>query len=352
LASKALYSLSLRFIYRTICFTFNRKRRDINGNLIRRLLTDNALCANVREIEVLWAPNAKLPPGEGSKADLELLGQALPGMSGLNAFIWDAQYAILSWLLDILRSHLPKCKLYTFHPPSQDAALTLPRLRGFPCLFSLDVTLRDGQFAACREVEKLLDSSQLRDLTMDTSSLFHFPIGTQPMVAPLQLRSLELYSCLYHPWRPEISWSMLERLSMDSISWLPEVASQLTNLKSLHLNVEINDDRHFLTSFLRSCKRLEVLDLTGYAKHVQIGEESLWRHLGKTLVKLRFHENQRFMADHQWPNTTNEEIVMIASACPNLRSLGLNIEGNGVPARFSVYPVLGYEANIPYSLRR
>ncbi len=329
MTSKTLYSLSLRFIYRSISFTFNRNRRNINGVLIKRLLTDSDLCAKVREVEVLWAPNANLQPGEGSKVDLELLGQALPRMVGLNAFIWDAQYSIIPYLLDILRLHLPQCKLYAFHPPSQDSARTLPRLRGFPGLFSLDVALVAGQYAACHEIGELLNSTPLTDLAIDTSD--HFFNRTEPMLAPLRLRSLEMYS-LQHSWCPNISWSMLERLSMDNIFWLPRIASQLTNLKSLHLDIGKHYEYDFLISFLRTCGRLEVLDLTGYTQHVEI-EESLWRHLGKTLVKLRFREKRIFVDRRQTPNDAMKGLLTIARECPKLRSLGLEIEDNRAWAR-------------------
>lgn len=325
LTSRALYDLSQSFIYWTVSFTFNRNRRGINGRLVRRLLTDKVLSAKVREVEILWAPNAKLQPGEGSKEDIELLGKALPNFTRLRILVWDAQYPILSCLLDPLQSHHPECRLYTRHPAHQHAAKTLSRLqlRGSPCLYSLDVKIVAEQYQACRELANVLRSSSITDLAMDNPFGCPSESEKQPIPSPLQLRSLELYGCIDNTWRPATPWSMLERLAMDSISWLPEVASQLTNLKSLHLNIDSHATKHFLTSFLHSCQRLEVLDLTGFTRSLWTGGKSLWRHLGRTLVKLRLCEGRIFTPCG--PIFELGELEMIASECPKLRSLGLNI---------------------------
>jgi len=152
LTCKAFYDVSKIFIYRTVHFTFNRNRRTINGALIKRFLEDDSLSRKVRCVRINWAPNASLQSGEGSKEDLNLFGQALPKLVGLHTFIWDAQYPIVSWLSEILRLSHPECMMYIRHPLNQDAARTLPRLRGLRRLHALNASFAYGQLQAYKEL--------------------------------------------------------------------------------------------------------------------------------------------------------------------------------------------------------
>lgn len=275
---------------------------------------------------ILWAPNANLQRGEGSKKELEFLGKVIPNMVALDVFVWDAQYPIIPWFLEILKRHCSNLRLYIRHPYSETSAQALQRLHGLPCLFSLDVILASGQYLACKELDRLLDSCRLKDLCMDTS--FYCASEVRPVLEPLQLRSLEVHSCLNNTWRPAVEWPKLQRLSTDSISWIPEVASQLTNLSILQLQVEDKENGMFLPSFLRSCKGLKELDVSGFTSPVKDGGKSLWRHLGKTLLKLRFNETRADNRRDVRPSLVGGEIEMIASECPKLRSLGLEIRSS------------------------
>lgn len=336
LSSRSLYCLSKSFIYRVIHITFNRSRRDVNGRLITQLLADDDLSAKVREIRILWAPSAKLQPGEGSKEDLELLGRGLPKLVGLKTFIWDAQYPILSWLLETLQIHHPQCLLYTRHPASQDSALTLPRLYASPCLFSLDVTVTTGQFQAFKELQKVLTSApNLRDLSIASIFIdYHYSRYQEPGdpggPEPLHLRSLELCGAIFGLPRIPIAWSTLERLSLENALYLPKSMPNFAGLKSLRLrNVEGSGNTVLLAVVLQRCNKLEVLDLTGFITNIQIAEEDFWENAGKSLIKLRLHEEESLIRVGERALLSLKDMGRIAKYCRNLRSLGLDLECNG-----------------------
>ena len=331
ISSRSLYRLSRSLIYRVLHFTFNRSRRDVNGRLIKQLLADDVLSAKVREIRIHWAPSAKLPPGEGSKADLELLGQALPKLNGLRTFIWDAQYPILSWLLKALEREQPKCVLYIRHPPSQDSAQTLPRLCGSPCLFALAVTLTTGQFQAFKCLQNVIYSApNLRDLTI--VSTFNSPqissYQEQGQSEPLRLRSLELCGRIFDTFKLPVAWSMLARLSIESLSYLPGLIPDFSGLKSLQLRIRDSGETVLLGVILKGCKKLEVLDLTGCISSIRMAEEGFWESIGKTLIKLRLHEESALNRGERallYPTV----IGCVAIHCRELRSLGLDLECDG-----------------------
>lgn len=331
LSSRSLYRLSKSFIYRVIHFTFNRSRRDVNRRLIKQLLTDEDLSAKVREIRIIWAPSAKLQPGEGSKEDLELLGQALSKLTGLRSFIWDAQYPVLAWLLGTLQTSHPNCLLYTRHPASQNSAQTLWRLRASPCLFSLDVTITTGQFQAFRELQKVLNSApNLRDLTIASSfDMLKILHNEQRDPIPLELRSLELYGSPLEFWRLPVVWQKLERLSMDSISNFPDLASQFTGLKILRICLEEQQESAHLAEFLQKCTHLESLDLTGFTTYVQSSSQTFWQNVGKTLIKLRLHEDEKRNIVGDRPVLSMTDLARIAKYSRKLRSLGLDLQCNG-----------------------
>ena len=325
LSSRSLYHLSRSLIYRVVHFTFNRSRRDINGRLIKQLLADDDLSARVQEIRILWAPNATLQPGEGSKQEFELLAQALPKLHGLRTFIWDAQYPILSWLLEALQKEHPQCLLYIHHPSSHESARTLPRLCG-SCLFALDVELATGQFQAFKELQKVLYSTlSLRDLTINSplSPLYN----GQGKLEPLPLRSLELYGCAFDTVRLPVVWPILERLSFDRLSSVPGVIPDISGLKSLKLRIDGFDDSLLLGTILEGCKRLEVLDLSGRIS--SIAKVDLCELVGTTLIKLRLHEEDILNRVGENAALYSKVIGCIAEHCHNLRSLGLDLECNG-----------------------
>lgn len=348
LSSRSLYRLSRNLIYRVIHFTFNRSRRDINGRLIKQLLADDDLSAKVRGIRILWAPNANLQPKEGSKQDLELLGQALPRLHGLKTFIWDAQYPILSWLLEALRKYHPQCLLYIRHPSSQESAWTLPRLCG-SCLSALDVQLATGQFQAYMELQKVLYSTlTLRDLTITSpQSPFY---NRQGKSEPLRLRSLELYGCAFDTAQLPVVWPILERLSLDRISSLPGLIPDISGLKSLKLRIDRSSDSLLLGTILRRCKRLEVLDLSGC--NSSIAEVDLCELVGTSLIKLRLHEEDVMNRAEKHAAMYTTVMGRIAKHYHNLRSLGLDLVCNGkdwVSCKSSCHRMLRHQVNYVYS---
>ena len=332
LCSRTLYHLSRSLIYRDIHFTFNRSRRDINGRLIRQLLADHDLSNRVRQIRILWAPSAKLQPGEGSKKEFELLRQALPKLTGLRTFIWDAQYPILSWLLAALQRHHPKCRLYIRHPASQDSAQTLPRLRALPCLFSLDVTLIPGQFASRNELQKvLITAPALTDLTIASNfdGSHVLPIPKQGEPESLRLRSLELYGPGFDDFKLPVKWSMLERLSLDHMTSNLRSIPQFPELRSCKLRIRDSDDCAFMDLMLRRCKKLEALDLDGCHANPDLATKDFWEIVGKSLIKLRLHEGEAHLRTEESAILSSKILVLIANHCPNLRSLGFDLVCNG-----------------------
>lgn len=345
LSSRSLYHLSKSLIYRVLRFTFNRSRRDVNGRLIRRLLADDSLSPKVQEIRVLWGPSAKLQPGEGSKGDLELLGQALPNLTELKTFIWDAQYPILSWLLEALHTHRPHCLLYTRHPASQASAQTLPRLYASPSLVSLDATITAGQFLAFRELQRVLASTpNLRDLSIASALNSPSPQVSvyQEQEEPklLHLRSLELYGCIFGVFKLPIAWSMLERLSLDSLSYLPNSEPDFAGLKSLRLRTTSHSNLVPLVAALQDCKKLESLDLTGLTGIIHIANDDFWGNLGRTLTRLRLHEEEKRDAVSARHPLSVTDVGRIAKYCPKLRSLGLDLACSGQEWASFTFPVV------------
>ena len=261
-----------------------------------------------------------------------MLGQALPKLTGLKTFIWDAQYPILSWLLETLQIHHPLCLLYTRHPARQDSAQTLSRLCASPCLSSLDVTITSGQFQAFRELQKVLTSApNLRDLTIVSAfnSPHVSPYQEQGEPKPLHLRSLELYGRVFDIFKLPVVWPMLERLSLDSLSYLPSFVPDFAGLKSLRLRNGDSNNSDSLNIALQECKKLEILDLTGFVSSVQMAEEDFWEHAGKTLIKLRLHEDEMPDRVSVRPTLSVTDVGRIAKYCHKLRSLGLDLPCNG-----------------------
>jgi len=330
LTCKIFYNLSKNFIYKTVYFTFNRSRRITNGALVRRLLEDDDLSRKVRCVRIHWAPNASLQSGEGSKEDLALLGRALPKLFALHTFIWDAQYPIVSWLVDIVRSSHPECTVYIRHPPVQDATRTLSRLQDLPKLHALDASFLDGQFLAYKELRKLLTSSSIRDLTVTSPGdqiailqvLWKLP-------GPLHLRSLEINGIQIHLEELPIAWTRVESLAIHTDAGCLAGLPRFDELRSLELRLNISSDQLSFNQFVQSCQRLEVLVVTEYRNPARDWGLSQWRHLGKTLLKLKLHEEEMHDAVHHGQDLTvglsDSTMMLIATWCPRLRSLGIDL---------------------------
>lgn len=336
LCCKNLHDLARSLIYRVISILFTRKRRDTNGRLIQRLLMDSDLSTKVREIRILWAPSANLQHGEGRKKDLELLGKVLPKLTGLKTFVWDAQYPILEWLLHSLYANAPHCQLYTRVPARKDLVRTLSKLHDSPCLYSLDIALSPGDVNAfLRLREAIATSERLKDLAVIWERGSHsltWHRSLELLSTPLQLRSLELdgpmdFPGIEKPWQLSVAWPTLERFSCTNISFLPNLASQLTGLTSLRLRVGDDEDRGALWTFLHEqCHQLSVLDLTGCTAAINRNGAEIWKHLGKTLISLRIHEDEIPSAFRERPTLSPLQLGILATTCQRLRSLGLDLE--------------------------
>ena len=146
---------------------------------------------------------------------------------------------------------------------------------------------------------------------------------------PLLLRSLDLYGRMLDTFELPIAWPLLERLSLESHSYLLDVLPDFTGLKSLKLRIKDVDDSTPLSVTLQQCKRLEVLDLTGFVRSIQIANEKFWENCGKTLIKLRLHEEENLSRRGQRASLSFASIECIAKYCRNLRSLGLDLQCNG-----------------------
>ena len=116
---------------------------------------------------------------------------------------------------------------------------------------------------------------------------------------PLQLRSLEFEGPV--SWNEDdisqgsVAWPMLERLSATNIAFVPDLAPQLIGLKSLRLRVNQGENglKPALWELLREqCPQLAILDLTGCTADINT-QLRLWENLGKSLVFLRIHEDER-----------------------------------------------------------
>ena len=321
----------------------------MNGNLVKRLLHESELKTKVRSVKILWAPNANLQPGKGSKEDLEMLGQALPSFSGLRSFIWDAQYAIVPWLLEVLRSAHPRCKLYIRHPSSPDAARTLVRLRDLPCLFSLDVITSPGQFQAFEELDRVLTTTSPTHVAL-AANFTVFKQYQDEEIQPRRVKSLEFRGCIDfidYLWKFPVLWSDLKRLSFtmgNSNRILSYKSPSLDKLRALELRCQWNGNGDNLKELLQGCPQLKSLDLTGFRSCIRNWSPSLWRQLGRTLVKLRLCEDRRFAG-----TTTilsDATMKLIAKECPKLRSLGFDLDCDGSWVRIITCNVLNDELTI------
>lgn len=109
---------------------------------------------------------------------------------------------------------------------------------------------------------------------------------------------------------------------------LPSFLYETMNLRVLQLDLNCMFDKTPLMAFFSRCNHLEELDLTEYDFRPGPNERSVFSHLGKTLRKLRLHENEA----SDTPRTTlgKEALDMLAETCPKLRALGLDLMGNGL----------------------
>ena len=261
---------------------------------------------------------------------------------------------------DILHKNHPQCLLYIFHPATPNSGLaanSLSYLRASPCLFSLHVNFQSRQSQVFRELQEVVKSApNLRDLTITSS-----PCG--PRLEPdqkqwesereteaLHLRSLEVYN-VFDPFVLPVEWSTLERLSMDESSLAPLSYPRLSGLKSFRLHrlryeesqppsfrlqrllVEKSQSLFSLSSMLKYSKSLEVLDLTGYLSELRLEEDNLWESIGKSLVRLRLHQDDpekrlRKSLDDS-PYLSSTIMKRITRHCRNLRSLGLDLICDG-----------------------
>ena len=254
----------------------------------------------------------------------------------LLAFGWNAQYPIIPWLLKALSTHLPQCRLYTRVPAWQQTIPSLPHLCGSPCLYSLDVEFSPTDWHAFSRLRDLaISCHSLENLSVIWKSRSHAQTwyeSLEHLPESLQLRSLEVDGPMELPdnggvWNWSIKWPLLEDFSCTNITFLPSLASQLIGLRVLPLRIGLGELVSALWAFLvEQCLQLAVLDLTGCTAAINKSGEDLWGHLGKTLISLRIHEDERPRGTCCRPVLLRPQLRLIATCCPKIRSLGLDVE--------------------------
>ena len=180
----------------------------------------------------------------------------------------------------------------------------------------------------------LISAPNLHDISiasdLDSSNLpLHQEQGEPRM---LHLRSLELYGCRFNNLQLPVAWHVLERLSLDGpslggLSVCPSFGLDFAGLKSLRLRNGISGDRILLGVVLNACKKLEVLDLTGFINDIQPIDDDFWGNAGKTLIKLRLHEE--VSPDGERALLSMASMGRVAKHCRNLRSLGIDLQCDG-----------------------
>ena len=145
---------------------------------------------------------------------------------------------------------------------------------------------------------------------------------------PLRLRSLELCGRIFDTFKLPVAWSMLARLSIESLSYLPGLIPDFSGLKSLQLRIRDAGETVLLGVILKGCKKLEVLDLAGCISSIRMAEEGFWESIGKTLIKLRLHEESALNRGER-ALLYLTVIGCVAIHCRELRSLGLDLECDG-----------------------
>ena len=337
LSSKPLYRCARGLIYRAIHLTFTQKRREINRRLIENLLGSSELGLKVQELTIHRAPDKKLPSRASSKADFDRLRELLPRLTGLRTFIWDAQYSIQRWLLDVLCLYSPNCQLYIQAPIGNSVKRNIRPLHGVPILYSLHVYpavfIPPESYIGLRDlITQCNHEYKLKDLAIDQEI---YPAGIwllENLSPQLQLRSLEVDGPTYmgdSVWQWSVEWSMLERLSISYIHFPSDLAPQMNALKILRLRFNGQDNKQALLGILRDkCPNLTSLDLTACTTVINELRGKLWDNFGHNLESLRIHEDERF---DERPILSPLNLESIARNCCRLRSLGLDLNHSEHP---------------------
>ena len=95
------------------------------------------------------------------------------------------------------------------------------------------------------------------------------------------------------------------------------------------MRIEEFSDSLLFSLVLIGCRKLVVLDMTGCISGICIAKEDFREDVGKTLIKLRLHEEETLDRMDGRAVLSSSVMGCIAKHCPNLRSLGLDLESNG-----------------------
>lgn len=122
-----------------------------------------------------------------------------------------------------------------------------------------------------------------------------------------------------------VNWPLLKRLSITDVNLLRHLPANLTNLRSL--KVEVTSTHKPLSEllqikpFLLGCGNLEV-DLTGFT---DCCDRELFEHLGRTLKRPRLHDFGNVIHPGHRRILSRTDIQTMGHACPHLESLGPDI---------------------------
>ena len=270
----------------------------------------------------------------------------LPRLNRLCKITYEAEAPVPWILLRYLNKDRSDCRLHVTIPFLSNKVQTVSRLQNSPYLFALDVHTSRGNTP-----EKISDvvstCPNLKHFSMNASGRWtgdpELHILRVAMESPRSLYSLRLQG-FYHIRKNvkhfnDKDWSSLTSLSFYGLSFIPDLAPQLVNLRSLQVDLggatfdpEIMRDPS-LNQFLFECRPLSELKLICYTETFDLG---VLEHHGRTLRVLSLREDHRNLSialyedTDRWdygPRTilSSQTIQTIGESCPNLLTLGMNL---------------------------
>lgn len=278
---------------------------------------------------------------------------------------WDAQFSIPLWLVDTLHLYHTQCHLYTRVVRREDSARTLTYLRDSPILVSLVTYIGTSQLRSFLEMQRTASSCHnLEGLSITLipeapAYAFSAPHLLVSRDRPLVLKALDIDGMQLDLstdsyWATFVEWSGLRRLSVPDLSFLPNLASSLTGLRSLRIqlssDIGLPMNIEAFHNFLYMCNKLKELDLTGFT---EMFNATLFCHLGKTLESLRLHEYEKFEGVCKRSVLSRADLVTLGQSCPKLRKFALDLAYdsdwvNSVLEVLEIWVSLRTEQNLAY----
>lgn len=359
LVCREFHTHSNPIIHRCLVIPISTRAYRTVGELIKHLYKDTELCAAVREMvvpyrsKILGAPSAslQLKKSKAHEEQWDRLTNVLPLLHRLNKFTYEAEAPIPLALLDYLNNRRSGCRLHVnvTHLPQ---VKHLSRLRDLDCLFALDVYVSMPN--TLNEVgEVVATCPNLRHLSMHTSTYAMDKAATKvlrtALESPMTLNSLGIlgfYDTMKAVPTHEMDqlkhanedWSSLTLLSFSGLSFIPSLALQMVNLRSLQVDLGTTNDSvtmrdPILNQFLYECRPLCELKLISYTETFDFG---VLRHHGRALTAFTLREDHRNLLVDSGRETdrwnsgptvvlSDKDIQTIGQSCPHLSTLGLDL---------------------------